>query len=370
MTASVDQGYRLLAAKYVGKQTKQLAEQLDGVRQAEDVEFVHRARVATRRLRAAMRMFGDCFDAKQLKRWRKPIRRVTVGLGDARDKDVQIEFLCGVLERLEDKACYPAVARLLVTWQRRRERLQPDTVEAVDRLEASEVLRDMQAATKPVLQAAKAKDLSVQSPAAYAQTERHILNNLDQLMQHRDGLADPNDQQRHHAMRIAAKRLRYTTEISKPVYAGQLDGTIEAVKKLQTLLGEIHDCDVWAEHLRVFADKQRKRIVKYFGHATPFARLKTGLEYLQQDRLQRRRGVFQELVGYWRELNEQGHWDKLVAMLRARGRQPAGPAQPELPADAATPPTPPPHFSTRPGNEAGPQAKAATQSDAEGALGR
>ena len=61
----MDSGYRLLAAKYIRRQAKQLAEQFDGVRAAEDIEFVHRARVATRRLRAALRMFDDCFARKQ-----------------------------------------------------------------------------------------------------------------------------------------------------------------------------------------------------------------------------------------------------------------------------------------------------------------
>ena len=102
MPASVDESYRFLAAKYVRRQAKQLAEQLEGVRAAEDVEFVHRARVASRRLRAAMRMFRDCFDAQQWKRWRRHLRRVTAGMGDARDKDVQIVFLHEVLHGLKE----------------------------------------------------------------------------------------------------------------------------------------------------------------------------------------------------------------------------------------------------------------------------
>ena len=60
----IDSGYRLLAARYIRRQVRQLAEQLDGVRAAEDIEFVHRARVATRRLRAALRLFGKCFRAE------------------------------------------------------------------------------------------------------------------------------------------------------------------------------------------------------------------------------------------------------------------------------------------------------------------
>ena len=95
--SSVDDSWRLLAAWYLRRQVKQLAGQLDGVRRGEDIEFVHRARVASRRLRAALKVFADCFPAGSfktrrketcgpgnLKRWRKAIRRLTKGLGDAR----------------------------------------------------------------------------------------------------------------------------------------------------------------------------------------------------------------------------------------------------------------------------------------------
>ncbi len=49
MSKSLDPSYRFLAAHYIRRQAKLLAEQLDGVRTGEDIEFVHRARVASRR---------------------------------------------------------------------------------------------------------------------------------------------------------------------------------------------------------------------------------------------------------------------------------------------------------------------------------
>ena len=322
MAISVDQGYRLLAAKYLRKQAKQLAGQLDGVRKADDIECVHQARVASRRLRAAMRMFGDCFDARQLKRWRRQIRRLRTELGDARDRDVQIEFLCGILAGLDEKACYPGIARLLVKLEQQRERLQPKVIKAADRLEAKGVLDEMRAVAKQVLSEAKAGEVSVQSPLSFDQTEQHILDSLNRMLPYEDSLADPQEKQRHHAMRIAAKRLRYTVEISSPVYEGQLDGAIVAIKKLQSQLGEVHDCDVWLEHLQAFAKKERKRILKYFGHAEPFERLKAGIEYLQQERRTRRQQVFQELGDYWRELSQWGQWEELVRTVRSRTQQP------------------------------------------------
>ena len=328
MMPSIDQSYRLLAARYLRKQVKRLAAQIDGARRADDPECIHQARVASRRLRAAIRMFSNCFDPKQLKSWQKQIRRVTDKLGDARDGDVQIEFLCGVLDALDEKACYPGIARLMVKLERQREKVQPKVVEAADRLESCGVLQQMRAVTKEVLSEAKAQDVSPQSPFALDETRRHILQNLEQLLPYQESLANPEDRERHHAMRIAAKRLRYTVEISAAVYDGQLDGTIRAIKRLQTLLGEIHDCDVWAELLRTFAAKEQNRILKHFGHAGPFARLQVGVEHLQQHRRRRREEVFRELVDYWQDLKRGREWEKLVETVRGPGPLPAGPDVP------------------------------------------
>jgi CHAD domain-containing protein len=56
---------------------------------------------------------------------------------------------------------------------------------------------------------------------------------------------DPlGDSKTLHDMRIAAKRLRYVLELTEPVLgSAAADGAREA-KAIQTLLGELHDCDV------------------------------------------------------------------------------------------------------------------------------
>ncbi len=144
----VDAGYRLLAARYVRKQAKQLRAQFDGICAAEDIEFVHRARVASRRLRAAMRIFGKCFKRKQVKRWKKAIRRIRSELGEARDKDVQIELLRGILDSLTDKKCFAGISRLLVQWEYERERLQSNVVRAVKRLQRKGALKDLENAAQ------------------------------------------------------------------------------------------------------------------------------------------------------------------------------------------------------------------------------
>ena len=132
--------------------------------------------------------------------------------------------------------------------------------------------------------------------SACQQIRQHLLGQLADLLQYEGSLADPEDRERHHSMRIAAKRLRYTLEILRPMCPGRLDESVETIKKLQTLLGDIHDCDVWLAHLDAFASHERGRVIAMFGHAGRFSRLQPGIECLRNDRSVHRQETFQELA--------------------------------------------------------------------------
>jgi CHAD domain-containing protein len=58
---------------------------------------------------------------------------------------------------------------------------------------------------------------------------------------------DPSDVKALHDLRIAAKRLRYLLELTGP------DEPVRQLKRLQDLLGDIHDCDVQLPPLRTLA---------------------------------------------------------------------------------------------------------------------
>ncbi|MGW8255874.1 MAG: CHAD domain-containing protein [Thermoguttaceae bacterium] len=317
----MDLGYRLLAAKFVRKQAQQLLAQFKGLRRSADIEYVHRARVASRRLGAATQMFGECFKRGQVKRWTKAIRRIRSELSEARDKDVQIEVLCEILASLTDKTCFLGVARLLANMESQRERLQTGVVKSVKRIKRQGVLKEMAKEAKKILTAAKANPTLKQTHAGYARAEQEILERLEGLLSLEDCLSRPDDQQSHHLLRIAAKRLRYTIEIVRPIYSDGMGTVLEAIKKLQTLLGEIHDCDVWQTQLDSFAGKERKRIISLYGNDGPFQRLKVGIEFLRENRSQRRRQCFAELMRFWAELEERALWDKLMSIVQADGDQ-------------------------------------------------
>lgn len=317
-----DEGICVLSAKHFRRQAQRLAAQLDGIRAAEDIEPVHRARVASRRLRAGLRMFESYLEPEVHARWRKHVRRITSGLGDARDKDVQIEFLCHVLSELDDPAFFPGVVRLLAELEKQRERLQPAVLKAVDRIERSGVLAEMQGALKEVRGASEEAKPSARSEAMYGAAERRINAQLDELLSREAALADPHAIADHHAMRIAAKRMRYTLEIVKSPYQGGLDKMIDVVKRLQTLLGDIHDCDVWAERLAEFAQRQHDRVIDRFGHEGPYARLSAGIECLRDRRAHDRQLLFQELRDYWAQLERDRVWDDLRRRAGAPGEPP------------------------------------------------
>ncbi len=100
-----------------------------------------------------------------------------------------------------------------------------------------------------------------------------------------------------------------------------MDATLEVIKQVQTLLGEVHDCDVWQQKLDRFGNKERDRIESFHGHAATFARLNAGIEYLRQ-RLRRRRQCFQNLVRLWGELDIQEFWKNLLGIFRSDVQQP------------------------------------------------
>lgn len=61
-----------------------------------DVDGVHDARVASRRLRAALEIYAPCFPAKRHRRVLREVKRLADGLGARRDPDVAL----GAIEQI------------------------------------------------------------------------------------------------------------------------------------------------------------------------------------------------------------------------------------------------------------------------------
>ena len=92
-----------------------------GARDAERPDELRRYRVATRRLRAALRMFASAYPAKEVRPLRQALSDLAETVGAVRDLDLRIADLNRwAIERGADSAT--AVAPMLAAWARDRER--------------------------------------------------------------------------------------------------------------------------------------------------------------------------------------------------------------------------------------------------------
>jgi len=88
-----EEPFAAAAARVVAARSQELFEQSAGVLDLDDVERVHDMRVATRRLRAALELFEECFPPKRRRKSLKRVRALADALGERRDLDVELELL-------------------------------------------------------------------------------------------------------------------------------------------------------------------------------------------------------------------------------------------------------------------------------------
>ncbi len=74
--------------------------------------------------------------------------------------------------------------------------------------------------------------------------KRILAVRLDELNELAADALEPGAEGSQHNMRIAAKRLRYVLEIAAGCLGPDAAAMRDAAKRLQGVLGEIHDCDV------------------------------------------------------------------------------------------------------------------------------
>lgn len=88
------------ARKMLVERLHTLLEWPDEVLKHEDIEAVHKMRVASRRLRATLDAYQSCCDPKQFAKVYRQIKRTANLLGEARDTDVMLHYLCEQLDSL------------------------------------------------------------------------------------------------------------------------------------------------------------------------------------------------------------------------------------------------------------------------------
>jgi CHAD domain-containing protein len=206
---------------------------------------VHRTRVATRRLRSTLRVFGDLVDSDRAAALDSELRWYAGRLGEVRDRQVLRRRLDAMLDDVDDSLLLGPV-RARVDTELRREQaehwsdLQREL--AGDRYLAMLADIDDWVTRPPWTASAAQKAAAITGPLARA--ERTAARRLARA-------AETGDPRTMHGARKAAKRARYAAEAAEPAIGAKAAGRATTrYASLQDVLGEHQDSLVSADLLR------------------------------------------------------------------------------------------------------------------------
>ena len=216
-----------------------------GVRLGEDPEELHDMRVATRRLRAALKLYSD-FLPKRSERYERDLRWVAGALGEVRDLDVH-------LNRLSEEASRngEVLEEVVALLRERRVEARRGILEALDsnryeRLVAtfSGTLRcgRSPSPTAPILEAA---------PDLVRDRHKKVRKSANKLR-------EDSPPEHFHDLRKKGKRLRYALEPLQEIYGKPAMKMVKLLKNMQDDLGDHQDLIVASglmEELGVAGDR-------------------------------------------------------------------------------------------------------------------
>lgn len=276
---------RARAAEVIEKQRGKMRRNLGAAIDGRDPEGVHAMRVASRRLRAALEVFGPWLEKRAVGQAGRSLRRVTRALGRVRELDVlrlrlaKLSTDAGPARKLAIEIVDSRIARRRV---RARARMIK-TFGSIDLDQLDTRLREL-AGAPPAWAVAghEASGLDAGIPWHNPAAEGEFDEPMDALIErlaprvadaaHRivetsiPGDTGSRDASRAlHDVRIQAKKLRYQLEIIAPHRGDEAARLVRTLKGLQEHLGDFHDDsildDVLADNMTRQAARARPLLV-------------------------------------------------------------------------------------------------------------
>jgi len=215
-----------------------LQEQLPGAISDRDPEFVHQARVSTRRMRSALILFHSALPESTVVYFEERLKWLGSLFGEVRDLDVFMINLTGYKDMIESFSKEKRkTLESLVVKQRRiplkalSEALKSRRFKNFERrmtkflAESCLDCPELPLGAKPIREVA---------PPAITQKFDSVIEQSKKTM------ANPKLNE-FHALRIQMKRLRYTFEFLAPPYGSAFNDIIHRTVEIQDCLGELQD---------------------------------------------------------------------------------------------------------------------------------
>lgn len=223
-----------------------------------DPDGVHDMRVATRRLRAGLKVMEETvFEPEKCQKFRRKLRSLANALGATRDSDVFLEHLEQYSKTLPGEKLV-GLEPLRLEINQRREEARQQMLRELDRKRTARLLDNLEKYLKAP-DAAVRKDSGDENEATPVLV-RHFAGSAlwqgyEQVRAYETRLPDASVVVLHR-LRVACKRLRYTLEFFEEALPQTAGSLISQLTEAQDKLGALHDQQVAQELIDQLTKKE------------------------------------------------------------------------------------------------------------------
>ncbi len=198
--------------------------------------------MAIRRLRSVLRSFRDALDTQWADRLRDRLRRASDELSAARDTDIAVERARRDIAEVDEAARARAGGVLAALEVRRSAAYRRVTERTRDPGYETSLRELVRTIENPPFRRAIESARALAKPVL-TKAYKRLRKRVRRCGEH------PSDEALH-AIRIAAKHLRYAAEAFEPLFGRSMSRIARDVGRLQDVLGEEHDAAVVARELQ------------------------------------------------------------------------------------------------------------------------
>ncbi|MBZ5553474.1 MAG: CHAD domain-containing protein [Acidobacteriia bacterium] len=250
-----------MAEKALRSRLSELLKNEKRTRAENDIEALHDMRVASRRLREALRIYADLYSQKKLKQGKKDVRRVTRILGLVREVDVNVEQLKKWQGRLGEGYAIP-VEYCLAMEQSRQRRLRKKMFAKLDEVDPDTLRADLSKLLQHPHRLSRPREVEPGSELAlsYVLFARHFIEaGLGAIRSDVEAVSSKPTLHNYHRLRIQVKKFRYSLELlSRAFDSHRAVRILKQLKSLQDELGALHDCSVLHSTVRAYRAQLRR----------------------------------------------------------------------------------------------------------------
>ncbi|MBZ5537629.1 MAG: CHAD domain-containing protein [Acidobacteriia bacterium] len=290
-----------------------------------DIEALHDMRVASRRLREALRIYAGLYPQKKLKQGKRDVRRVTRTLGLVREVDVNVEQLKMWQGQLGEAYAIP-VEYCLAMEQSRQRRLRKKMFARLDDLDLDTLQADISRLLQRPLWPSPAMEDEPggEFTISYVSFARHFVEaGLGLIRTSVEAASSRATLLNYHRLRIQVKKFRYSLELlSRAFDSHRAVRILKQLKTLQDELGALHDCSVL--HSTVRALRTQLRRGELFHLERQLLRLMRVLAHAQN--VQRK-----TIESHLRRLASLRFFERIPAALKEESAPPPLQSTPEIP---------------------------------------